>query len=275
VAHYSGTDPAKTTMAETFAICGRLLVFLGVIYALLTVGAHFFSLSALFPRPPLGYELTPDYIQLTASDGVKLTARHWPNPSAKFTLLYLHGNYQDLGSVGEYVPQFVSAGYAVFALDYRRYGHSGGSPTESNTYADVAMAYNHVRNKLGVPAERIIIYGFSLGAAPGVELVLHQPVAGLVMQGAFVSVYRVLTRVPIFPGDKFMNLAKVSKLRCPVFVIHGTADQTVPFWHGEALYDAVTARKEKLFVEGGPHNGLSDYAGPRYWTELKKFTDSL
>jgi fermentation-respiration switch protein FrsA (DUF1100 family) len=95
------------------------------------------------------------------------------------------------------------------------------------------------------------------------------------MQGAFVSVYRVMTRVPVFPGDKFTNITKVAQLRCPVFVIHGTADQTVPFWHGEALYDAITARKEKLFVEGGPHNGLSDYAGPRYWTGLKKFTDSL
>jgi abhydrolase domain-containing protein 17 len=73
----------------------------------------------------------------------------------------------------------------------------------------------------------------------------------------------------------FVNIAKVPQLRLPVFFLHGTADGTVPFWHGEALYAATTARKMKLFVEGGHHGGLADFTGPRYWEELKKFTDSL
>jgi fermentation-respiration switch protein FrsA (DUF1100 family) len=58
-------------------------------------------------------------------------------------------------------------------------------------------------------------------------------------------------------------------------VIHGTSDGIVPFWHGEAIYEAVKARKVNLFIEGGPHGGLADFTGPRYWEELRKFTDSL
>ena len=58
-------------------------------------------------------------------------------------------------------------------------------------------------------------------------------------------------------------------------IIHGTDDRTVPFWHGEALYDAITARKQKLFVDGAAHTRLAEFTGQRYWDELKKFTDSL
>jgi hypothetical protein len=53
------------------------------------------------------------------------------------------------------------------------------------------------------------------------------------------------------------------------------ADNTVPFWHGQKLHDSITARKARLFVEGGPHAGLADFTGPRYGEELRKFTDSL
>ncbi len=253
----------------------EILGSLAGFYALLALLAHFYALGRIFPQPPVKYELTAEYRSLISPDGVTLATRHWANPAANYTLLYLHGNYEDLGSIGEYVPQFVAAGYAVFALDYRRYGHSGGTPSEANLYADVVLAYDHVRDHLGVPADRIIIFGYSLGGGPAVELALRRPVAGLILQGAFVSVYRVVIEIPLFLGDKFRNLAKVARVRCPVLVIHGTADKTVPFRHAEKIYGAVTARKEKLFIAGGPHTRLGEFPGGRYWEELKKFTDSL
>jgi abhydrolase domain-containing protein 17 len=272
---YAGKDPDKTNVAETFAIAGKIAALLVVGYALIAVVAHFVSLGMIFPRPPLNYALGPDYVQLTALDGTKLAARHWPNPGAKYTMFYLHGNYEDLGSVGEYIPSFLKAGYAVFAFDYRGYGHSEGSATEANVYADTRLAYDYLRTKLGVPPERIVIFGYSLGGGPGVELALHEPAAGLVLQGTFVSTYRVMTRYPLVVGDKFVNLAKAPKLKLPVLYLHGTEDRTVPIWHGEALYAATQARKTKLFVEGGHHSGLADFTGPRYWETLKAFTDSL
>lgn len=262
-------------MPDLLPSIGRILFLLACAYGISAIGAHFLSLRMIFPRPPLKYAPGPDFIELTAPDGVKIWARHWPNPQAKHTLLYLHGNYEDLGSIGDYIPEFVRAGYAVFAFDYRGYGLSGGSPREDNVYQDTLLAYDHLREKLGVPAERIVAFGYSLGGGPAVELAVRRPVAGVVLQGAFVSAYRVMTRLPLFPGDKFNNLAKMPGLRCPVMVIHGTADGTVPFWHGQRLYAAATARKVGLFPSGGPHAGLADFMGPRYWEELRKFTDSL
>lgn len=262
-------------MTELALSAGRILILLAGVYVLLAIGAHFISGGMMFPRPPVKYELGPDYIQLTAPDGVKLVARYWPNPAARHTLLYLHGNYEELGSVGEYIPQFLNAGYAVLALDYRGYGRSEGSPSEANLNADTRLAYEYLRTKLGVPADRIVPFGYSLGGGPAVELALHQPVAGLVLQGAFVSAYRVMTRIPVFPGDKFEILAKAPRLTCPVMVIHGSTDDTIPFWHGLKIYEAIRTRKAHLFVVGGPHGGLADYTGPHYWQELRKFTDSL
>jgi fermentation-respiration switch protein FrsA (DUF1100 family) len=273
--HYAGRDPNRSTMTETIGVAWRFLLLLAVGYGMLAVAGHFLALSMMFPRPPVKYELGPDYVTLTTPDGVQLAARHWANPAAKYTMLYLHGNYEDLGSIGEYIPGLVKAGYAVFAFDYRRYGHSGGSPSEANLCADAQLAYDYVRTKLGVPADRIVIFGYSLGGGPAVELALRRPAAGLVLQGTFVSAYRVMTNVPIFLGDKFTNLTKAPALRCPVLVIHGTADNTVPFWHGERLYEAITAPKAKLFVEGGPHAGLADFAGPAYVEALQKFTATL
>ena len=262
-------------MPDLLFSLSRLGALLAVIYVLLAIGGHFLSLSMMFPRPPVTYQLGPDYLQLTTPDGVKIAARHWANPQAKYTVLYLHGNYEQLGGLGEYIPGFVAAGYAVFAIDYRGYGHSEGTPTEANFYTDTRLAYEYLRTKLGVPADRIIIFGYSLGCGPAVELAGHQPAAGLVLQGPFVSAYRVMTRIPLFPWDKFENLKKVPALRCPVMVIHGTADGTVPFWHGLKIFSAITARKTSFFVAGGPHAGLADFTGPHYWDELKKFTDSL
>lgn len=262
-------------MSELLFSLGRILLLLTIGYLLLAIGAHFLSFRMIFPRPPVSYEMGPDYLTITAPDGVKLAARHWPNPQAKYTLLYLQGNYEELGKIGEYIPNFVQAGYAVFVVDYRGYGHSGGSPSEDNLYADTLLAYDYLRTTLGVPEGRIVAFGYSLGSGPAVELALHRPVAGVVLQGPFVSAYRVMTRIPIFPGDKFVNIRKVPHLRCPVMVIHGTSDDTVPSWHGEKIYDAVNARKTKLIVKGGPHGGLADFIGPRYWDELKKFIDSL
>jgi fermentation-respiration switch protein FrsA (DUF1100 family) len=262
-------------MPELIGVAARFLAFAISLYALLAIGGHFLALAQLFPRPPVKYDLGPDYVTLTAADGAKLAARHWPVAGAKYTILYLHGNYEDLGSIASYLPNFTRAGYSVFAFDYRRYGRSEGTPTEANLNSDTELAYNYLREKLGVPADRIVVFGYSLGGGPGVELALRQPVAGLVLQSAFVSAYRVKTRVPLFPGDKFNNLKKVSALRCPVLVIHGTSDHTVPFWHGERLYAAITARKSKLFVQGGPHTGLADFAGPVYAETLRAFTDSL
>jgi abhydrolase domain-containing protein 17 len=261
-------------MTEAFSVLWKLAAVGAVLYLLLAVWAHFVSLRMLFPRPPARYERTADHFYLTAPDGVKINARYWPNPGARHTILFCHGNGEDLGSVSTYLEDYHKHGYAILSWEYRGYGYSGGEPDEPTTYADAEMVLEWLRQR-GVPLRNIILYGYSLGGGPATELARRQEVGGLVLEAAFVSAYRVMTRWPLVYGDKFKNLEKLPAVKCPVLVLHGTEDEMIPLWHGEALFAAAKEPKMKLFAPGASHGGIVDTAKDQYWTTLRRFTESL
>ena len=261
-------------MPEALSLLGKLAAIGAVLYVLLVVWAHFVSLRMLFPRPPVRYERTAEHFYLTASDGVKINARYWANPTATHTLLFNHGNGEDLGSVSTYLEDYRKQGYAVLSWEYRGYGHSGGEPDEHNAYADAEMVLDWLRQR-GVPLRRVILYGYSLGGGPATELARRHEVGGLVLEAAFVSAYRVMTRWPLVYGDKFENIEKLPVVKCPVLVLHGTEDEMIPLWHGESLFAAAREPKMKLFVPGATHGGVVDTARDEYWTVLRRFAESL
>lgn len=254
---------------------GKAAVIAAVPYAALSFGAHRLSGSLIFPCPPPSYELGPDYFLLTSPDGVRVACRFWENPDARYTILWFHGNGEDLGTIADTVDSWRKEGFAILALDYRGYGRSEGSPSEETVYADAAMAFEWLRAEKRLPHSRIIVMGYSLGSGPAVEIATREPVAGLILQAPFVSTYRVMTRIPLFPGDKFRNLAKINRLKCPLLVIHGTADRTVPFWHGRKLLEAATVRKEHLWVEGAGHTDIAAVAGDSFWAAVRHFSEAL
>ena len=104
-----------------------------------------------------------------------------------------------------------------------------------------------------------------------VELASHQPLGGLIIESAFVSADRIVTTIPLLPLDKFQNLTKISRVHCPVLVIHGKQDKVVPFWHGERLFAAANEPKRALWVEDAGHNDLLETLGPHYEQALKDF----
>ncbi len=259
---------------DILLILGRMGLVLATLYAFTCVWAHFSAQRAIFLLPSATYAPGPEHVRLPTPDGVTLMARHWPNPQAKYTLLYFPGNGEELGALAGYMGEYVKAGFAVFAADYRGYGHSGGVPSEATCYADAQLALDWLKRN-GTPPERVIAFGYSLGAGSAVELARTQPIAGLVIESAFVSAYRVLTRWPLVLGDKFQNERKLPQVHCPVLVMHGTADPVIPHWHGELLYAAANEPKTLLIVPGGGHGGLDAIIGERYWQTLRDFADTL
>lgn len=245
-----------------------------LIYALSCVIARLMAPRMIFLRPPASAPLAPETIRLQTPDGVTLHARHWRNPDAKFTLLYFSGNGEELGALASYLPEYAKAGFSVFAAEYRGYGHTAGTPGEATCYADAKLLLNWL-NRNGTPSDRVIAFGFSVGGGPATELARTQPLAGLILEGAFVSAYRVMTRWPVLLGDLFANERKLREVRCPVLVMHGTADAVIPVWHGEALFAAANEPKRKLIVAGGGHGGLEAVAKDEYWRTLREFAASL
>ncbi len=210
-------------------------------------------------------------VLLDTADGGRIAAVHLPNPGATHTILYSHGNAEDLGHVRPVLEIVRDAGFAVLAYDYRGYGLSDGKPSEAATYRDIDAAWAHLTGRLRVPPQRVILLGRSVGAGPSVDLAARAPVGGLVLESAFVSAFRVVTRVPLLPFDKYRNLDKLARVGCPVLVIHGTADEVVPLWHGQRLFEAAREPKRALWVDGAGHNDLMLVAGRRYARALADF----
>ncbi len=94
------------------------------------------------------------------------------------------------------------------------------------------------------------------------------------VESGFVSVYRVVTRVPLLSFDKFPNLRSIRKVQAPVLVIHGTHDRVIPVSHGRRLFAAAPAPKRALWVEAG-HNDVAWRAGDAYLRVLRDFARLL
>lgn len=248
------------------AICTLIGAYLALfVYALL------FTEKTIFQPPSATYKDDAQILKLPSADGTPVSAIYLPGPHARYTLIYSHGNGEDLGQLLPEIKSLQAMGYSVLAYDYHGYGTTPGTPTEANAYADEEAAYNYLIKTRGVPANHILAIGHSLGAAMAIDLASRHLLGGLVVSSAFVSADRIVTTIPLLPCDKFQNLAKIGQVHCPVFILHGDLDGTVPVWHGRALFAAAHEPKRALWVPAAGHNNVCQVLGPRYEQELKDF----
>ena len=260
-----------------------LIVVLGSFYAVL-IGLALLSDRLIFQPQPSTY--TDESLSGSAqreggrlmhvmSGDQRITAVYLPNANAKYTLLFSHGNAEDLGNALSFLQMFRQAGFAVFAYDYRGYGTSTGRPTEQGVYEDEAAAYRYLTETLHVPPEHVIAMGRSVGSAPAIHLAANNKVAGLIAEAPFISAFRVLTRVPLLPWDKFNNLRDIRKVHAPVLIIQGRNDEVIPFWHGERVFAAANEPKQFVAIDGAHHNDVIFIAGKKYFDSLQQFAASL
>jgi fermentation-respiration switch protein FrsA (DUF1100 family) len=248
-----------------------LFLVLFAAYACFFLYFYFFADRLVFQPHAASYNEGGRFLKIPMRDGVRVAALYLPNPQARYTLLFSHGNAEDLGDNLEFVEELHRAGFSVLAWDYRGYGTSEGAPSEKTLYSDEQDVYDYVVRELKTPPERVIALGRSLGSVAAVDLAARQPVAGLVLQGGLISGQRVLLPFPVFPLDRFRNIDKMAQVRCPVLVIHGTADEVIPFQHGEALFRAAHEPKRHWWVQNAGHNDLVYRVGSEYGRKLQEF----
>ena len=246
----------------------RSLLFIYVFFALYV---FFRADSMIFLPHPASYQDSKNSLRLLVTPTEQISAIYLPNSQATHTLLYIHGNAEDLGDVRPLLDRLHSWGFSVFAYDYRGYGTSNGSPSERNAYQDADAAYGNLTQQFNIPPEQIIVYGRSVGGGSAVDLASRHPVGGLILESTFTSAFRVVVPFPILPFDKFSNLDKLPKVHCPVLVMHGQADQTIPIQHGQRLYEAAREPKMSLWVAEADHNDFAAVAGERYQQTLLDF----
>lgn len=252
----------------------RMLYLLAGLYLAVLI-LSFFSDSLIFLPHPSSYQDNPGILKLTTRKGKKISAIYLPNPEARFTLLVSHGNAEDLGDDRSWLEDLRQVGFSVLAYDYEGYGTSEGRPGEQAAYDDEDATYEYLASVLHTAPDRVIIFGRSVGSGPAVHLAARRSVAGLILQSPFVSAFRVLTRIPLLPYDKFPNSRDIRKVYCPVLIIHGDSDTVIPPWHGRKLFALANEPKRFVSVAGADHNDLDAVAGKAYATILQEFARTI
>lgn len=253
----------------------RLLQSLVFVYLAIALYAFFFADGLIFQPQPASYQDNPKILKLTTPDQGQISARYLSNPKATYTILYSHGNAEDLGDILPALEKLQAMGLNVLAYDYRGYGTSPGKPSEQNTYRDIEAAYDYLTTTLKLPDKRIILYGRSVGGGPSIDLATRKPVGGLIIESSFITAFQMITRVPLLPFDKFSNLDKIKNVRCPVLIIHGKRDRVVPFAHGQLLFRHANSPKRFLQIEDADHNDVMSKAGDLYVRAIREFIQSL
>lgn len=230
-------------------------------------------------RNPADIGLEYRDVYFLTSDEKKINAWFIPHQRAKFTLLFSNGNAGNISYRLEKIFLLRNLGLNIFIYDYRGYGKSQGSPSEAGIYRDIRGAYDYLRNQLGIPADKIILYGESLGGAVAIDLAKEKPVRALITEGTFSSAKdmarRLLPFIPYFIfSSRFDNLKKIAEIKPNKLIIHSKNDEVVPFFQGKKLFEA--AKEPKMFLElSGCHNTGFLSSTSEYYRGIGLFLNEL
>lgn len=180
----------------------------------------------------------------------------------------------------------------VMVFDYRGYGENPGSPTEAKLASDTLTAFAYVTETRKVPADRVIVYGESLGGGVATRLAsdlcdAKTPPGGLVLRSTFSSMVDAAGyNYPWLPVrlvlvDRYLSTEKIQHVTCPILILHGAQDTIVPFELGKRLFDAAPEKSSsgipKTFIElpRSNHNDVMFVEGKLFQDSIVKFLRQL
>lgn len=252
----------------------KLVFLLSPVYLFIAGIGLLYSDNLIFLPPAANYQLTDELISITSKNADSdsphtIVASLRIHPDAKYTVIYSHGNAIDISGLYRLQQQFYKHGYSIIIYDYSGYGLSQGRASEQQSYNDVQAIYNYLITQRKLKPEQILSYGHSLGAAIATDLAANNPIAGLILESAFTSAFRVKTVYPLLPFDKFSSISKIQQIKTPVFIVHSRDDPVIPFWHGQALYEKAEQPKKALWFDDTGHSGITHHHA--FWPALSAF----
>lgn len=249
----------------------KLLLYSAVIYVAIMALVYYKQSGLIFyPNTPgrnlvatpenigLGYE----DVEFSTQDGIKLHGWFIANEAARGTLLFFHGNAGNISHRLESISIFHELGLSVFIIDYRGYGQSEGKVSERGTYRDAEAAWEYLTQTRNISADKVIIFGRSLGASIAAWLASKHTPAALILESGFSSVPSMAKRIyPFLPvhwlaSFKYDTALYVTKISCPVLVAHSKNDEIIPFAEGLEVFEAAPEAKQFLEMRGGHNDGF-------------------
>jgi fermentation-respiration switch protein FrsA (DUF1100 family) len=267
----------------------NLLIFAAGAWFLLALMLYLFQHKMVFLANMPGRALTAspediglpyENVILTTRDGERIHGWYVSAPVSRGVVLFFHGNAGNISHRLDSILVFARLGMDTLIVDYRGYGESSGKTSEKGTYLDAQAAWDHLIDERRIPADRVIIFGRSLGGAVGAWLGTRNRPAAVIIESSFSSGVDIAKRLyPFLPARLITRLnypvsEYAARLECPVLVAHSRDDEIIPFEMGEAIYEAVTTRKAFLEMRGD-HNSGFFVSGQDYTNGLDKFISSV
>jgi uncharacterized protein len=184
------------------------------------------------------------------------------NQPAIATVLHCHGNGGNLSNVVSVAQELARRGFDTMIFDYRGYGRSEGRLTDEwGLYADAEAVYEHLVRERGVKAEKLALYGQSLGTTAAIDLASRLPCAALIVESGLssasdmgaVSFPWLPRQLHFLARNRFESARKIANVKCPALITHGTHDPVIPVEQGRKLYESARDPKRIVIVEGGDH----------------------
>jgi uncharacterized protein len=254
------------------AVGHRLLAIL--LASALTGCTHFFFQPHRFKvSTPQTFGLAYEEVPFKSADGLDLFGWFLPaTHDAAGTILFLHGNAENISTHIAAVAWLPEKGFNVFLFDYRGYGASAGKPSLAGVQKDIDAAMRTLLERIDIDPNRVVVYGQSLGGALAAYNVAHSPyrnhVRALVVESAFSS-YTGITReklasmwltwpfqwlASLSVDENYSPLPVMKRISpIPLLVIHGDQDGIVPVHHGQRLHDAALEPKQLWLIPETGH----------------------
>lgn len=218
-----------------------------------------------------------DYIK--TKHGSEIQVKRFIKNEKYLYMLISHGNAEDIYTVYEWVSNILSHFVNINIIMYEYTGYAASQEnfgcSEQFCYNDADAVYSYVTNDLKIPPERLVIFGRSLGSGPSCYLAEKYPVAGLILNSGFMSVYRVVFKFRwTLPGDMFPNIDRIKNVKCPVCIVHSIKDEIVPFYHAKEMYRNTKKKFDPLFLDGTTHNSIDKISDDVY-KHMQKFFQFL
>ena len=242
----------------------KIVIGILVIYASVLVLLFIFQRNLMYHPDENNYfgdklEVNIEKVKIKTSDNIDLLGWfHKKDLKRLKTIVYFHGNAGKLENRIHKLNHFKDMDVNFLIIAWRGFSGNEGKPSEEGLYIDGNSAIMWLKN-LGLSEEDIIIYGESLGTGIATEIAQNNNFAGLVLETPFTSMIEAAKNFyPYIPvglllKDKYKNNIKIKNINIPVLVMHGEADQIVPFWMGEKIYEIANQPKYSYFTKYDDH----------------------
>ncbi len=247
------------------------------IYVIVTLLIYIFQERLIFQSVKLPENYQFDFaipfdeyfIQTNNNEQLSVLLFKAENKSPSGLVVYFHGNADNLQRWGKYAADFTKLGYDVLMTDYRGYGKSSGTPIEEALYEDAELIWAWAKTKFDYP--KWILYGRSLGAAVATHLATQTNPDLLGLETPFDDLNgATATRlIPFKLKYKFSNKDQLPKVKCKIFIMHGTRDWIVPLSSALRLKPLLKKEDQFIVISKGGHKNLRKFE--LYHEKLKTF----